>query len=173
MEGCSIITKNLSQVIAEEPGEKVLIIDLNFRLASKESGDNQPKGLSDFFLEDYQLDSVIKKTDINNLYLLPSGSLECNPLLIIESDKYFEMMQTLKKEYSFIIIDSPPMQQYPEATLLASNVDGVLLVVQAERTRREIVTDAVKKLETVNAKILGIVLNRKKHYIPKSIYTRL
>ena len=173
MEGNSITSINLSHVIAEELHSKVLLIDLNFRSKSKHYGKNQPKGLSDFFQDGFQLESIIKRTNLQNLFLLPSGSTECDPPKIVESKEFSDLMDALKKEFSYIIIDSSPFQYYPESIMLASKVDGVILVVQAEGVRREIVIDTKKKLNAVNANILGVVLNRKKHYIPKSIYTRL
>ncbi len=173
-EGNSITTINLSHVIAEYTSLKVLIVDLNFRSKSiYYDGKNQPKGLSDFLSDGVQLETIIRQTDVQNLFLIPSGSADCDPPKIVESKEFSDLMDELKKEFSYIIIDSPPLQYYPESIMLASKVDGVILVVQAEEVRRQIVVDTKKKLNAVNANILGVVLNRKKHYIPKSIYTRL
>ena len=173
-EGTSTVTKNLSQVIAEDLRLKVMLMDLNFRSSSKKFIRREEKGLSDWFLENsLPLKSIIKQTIVQNLCVLPSGNAECDPLSVQESKKFSGMMNELKKEFSYIIIDSSPLQYYPESNLLATKVDGVLLVVQAEKTRREIVIDTKTKLNSINANILGVVLNRKKYFIPKTIYNHL
>lgn len=172
-EGTSLIAKNLSQIIAEEPDFKVLLVDLNFRFKSIYYGNNNPLGLTDFFLKRVELETIVKQTDVPNLSILPSGQSECLPYKIVDSKEFHQMLDELKKRFSCIIIDSPPIQDYPESTLLASKVDSVILVVQAEKSRMDAIMDTKKKLDAVEANILGVILNRRKHYIPKAIYTRL
>lgn len=172
-EGGSSIARNLSHAFAKDTNSKVLLFDLNFRSPSHYYDDIQLKGVSNYCLENIELDSVINKTAFENLFLLTTGSARCDPLSLMKSGKFSELMEIVKENYFYIIMDLPPFQYYPESLLLASKVDGVILVVQADKTRREIVMDTKEKLESAHANILGIIMNRKKHYIPGLIYSRL
>jgi len=173
-EGTSTIAKNLSLVSAEDPKVKVLLMDLNFRSPLKESIRGETKGLSDWFLENgFPLKSILHQTTVQNLYFLLPGNAKSDPLRMQESIRFSELLNELKEDFSCIVIDSSPLQYYPESNLLATKVDGVLLVVQAEKTRREIVIDTKTKLNSIHANLLGVVLNRKKYYIPKIIYNLL
>ncbi|GAX59181.1 capsular exopolysaccharide family [Candidatus Scalindua japonica] len=172
-EGNSITTIYLSRVIAEESNSKVLLIDLNFRSKSRHYGNSKTKGVSEYLLEGVPLETTISQTEVENLFVLTSGNKKCDLAQIIKSKGFSDLIDELKNKYTYIIIDSAPLQYYPESIVLASKVDGVLLVIQAEEVRKQIVLDTKKKLSAVNANILGIVLNRKKHYIPKSIYAYL
>jgi succinoglycan biosynthesis transport protein ExoP len=171
MEGCSYVARNLALILAEEPSLKVLLLDLSF--AAPGDDREAPRGLADCVMSGVSCESVTLDTSVANVKILPFGKAECNPLYIIKSDEFTRVLEGVKKEYSFIIIDAPPLQHYPEATLLASKVDGVLLVIRSEKTNRQVVMDTKKKLEAAHARILGVVMNRKKYYIPGSIYARL
>jgi capsular exopolysaccharide synthesis family protein len=172
-EGSSVMSANLALAIADEADSSVLLMDLNFRSHSPYYLRHNVKGLSDVFLGSSEPQSVISKTNVENLHLMPCGAAECDLSNIVALRQFSNLIDALKKEYRFIIIDSPPLQNYPESTLLASKVDGVIIVVQAEKTRREVLIDTKKKLESAEASILGVVLNRRKHYIPRWIYTQL
>jgi len=173
-EGTSTIAKNLSRVIAEDPKIKVLLMHLNFRSPYKESIGVEAKGLTDWFLEtSFPLTSILHQTKVQNLYFLLPGNAKTDPLRMQESIRFSDLLNELKEVFSCIVIDSSPLQYYPESHLLATKVDGVLLVVQAEKTRREIVIDTKTKLDSIHANLLGVVLNRKKYYIPQIIYNLL
>ena len=79
----------------------------------------------------------------------------------------------LKKEFDYLVFDFPPIHTYPDIPILASLMDGVILVVRAEKTRYEVVQDAKEQLDIAHANILGVVLNRKKQVIPDFLYKRL
>ena len=172
-EGASAVARNFAKAMAEDPGSNVLLMDLNYRSPSIASLKKRPKGASDAFLEEAELEDVIATTDTENLFLLPCGLAQCDPHRMVNSKRFAELLAKLQRRFHLVVIDSSPIQYYPESTLLASKVGGVLLVVCAESTRREIVADAQKKIETTGGKVLGVVLNRRKHYIPKLIYNRL
>ena len=119
------------------------------------------------------MESIIQNSDLPNLSLINAGRQKCDPTEIIYLKEFSQTLALFQKDYSYIIIDSTPLQYYPESTLLASKVDGVLLVVEMEGTKREVVIDTKKKLDAVQANILGVILNKKKNYIPKLIYSFL
>ncbi len=173
-EGSSTVAKNVSRIIAEEPGLKVLLMDVNFCSMPQHVGQKLPPGLSNYLAEENSSpESLLSQGDVPNFYLLPPGNAVCDPARVLKSKKFAALMNEYKKEFSYILIDAPPLQYSPETNLLASQVDGIVLVVQAERTKREIVVNTSKKLNAIRANLLGIVLNRKQYYIPKALYTHL
>ena len=172
-EGASTLASNLARVMAEDGGAGVVLLDLDFRSVSQQPRKEQVEGLCDCVLTDVPLEGVVRKVGGAGLSLVGLGKAECEPMRIIESDKFASILDTLKKEFRCVIIDSAALGAYPESTTLASKADGVILLVQAERTRREIVADTSRKLAGSGAKVLGVVLNRVEHYIPRFIYRRL
>jgi Mrp family chromosome partitioning ATPase len=84
-----------------------------------------------------------------------------------------DMLARLRPEYDFVVVDSPPVNQYADASVLANKVDGVILVIEADRTPLAEAEAAKRQLERVGARILGVVLNRKRSYIPAFIESLL
>jgi capsular exopolysaccharide synthesis family protein len=172
-EGASTVAHLLSRTLAEEHGKKVLLLDFDFRSHRRNPERRVEKGFADWYEEGFTEDFIQAHPQLPNCCLLPHGSVPCDPPRIVDSPKFFEFIQNLKNLFSFIIIDASPLQPYPEACLLAPRVDGVILVVEAEGPRKEIVLDSVKKLSAGQSNFLGIILNRRKHYIPAWLYERL
>ncbi|WP_020589315.1 CpsD/CapB family tyrosine-protein kinase [Desulfobacter curvatus] len=106
------------------------------------------------------IESVVTKTDVDNLYLMPSGKIPPNPSEMVNSGKMAFALNHLSNVYDFVIIDTPPVLPASDALVLSPGTDGVLLVVKANQVNRKYIKDAVKQLESVGTKILGVVLNR-------------
>jgi len=94
-------------------------------------------------------------------------------MVIFESPKLADLIEVLRKEFDWIIFDCAPINLYPDSTVLAPRVDGVVLVIQAENKRAEVAIQAKEHLEQAGAKILGAVLNRRRYIIPEIVYRRL
>ena len=84
-----------------------------------------------------------------------------------------DLVEVLKNEFDWVIFDGAPVDQYPDSSVLARQVDGSILVVQAEKRGREVVIRAKNRLERSGGTIIGAVLNRRRHVIPQCIYSRL
>jgi capsular exopolysaccharide synthesis family protein len=153
----------------------VLIIDGNFRHPTLHLAFGLEKniGLSDLVLGDIDIQDVLRKTKLPNLSLITTGDFNGNPIEVLGSINLKGLIVRLKGQFDYIIWDSAPINTYAEASVLASQVDGVVLVVHAGRTRWEVVQNAKQQLEMAHATIGGIVLNRKKYVIPKFLYKRL
>ena len=82
-------------------------------------------------------------------------------------------VEALRANYDWVVVDGAPVTVYSDAGILAGWVDGVVLVVEAERTRAEVVTQAKRALEEAGAHIFGAVLNRQRYHIPPALYGRL
>jgi len=106
------------------------------------------------------IESMVTKTEVDNLYLVPSGKIPPNPSEMVNSGKMAFTLNHLSQVYDFVIIDTPPVLPASDALVLSPGTDGVLLVIKANQVNRKYIQDAVKQLESVGTKILGVVLNR-------------
>jgi protein-tyrosine kinase len=103
---------------------------------------------------------VIRPTAANHLFLLSAGFLPPNPAELVGSKKMQETIASLREQYDYILIDSPPVMQVSDAMLLSTIVDGVVLVVRSQETPKYVAKDARLRLSYARAKILGVLLNR-------------
>lgn len=144
-------------------GASVLIIDCDMRRPTmhKVFGVDNLSGLSTYLSRNIDVDELIQKLPIegSNVSLLPSGSIPPNPAELISSERMKEMLEMLSERYDHILIDSPPLINVTDPVILSTMVDGVILVVQSNKTSRDIVRRARQELATVGAKIFGVVLN--------------
>lgn len=110
----------------------------------------------------------LQETPMANLQVLTSGPIPPNPAEILSSRRMAEILVTLKGQADYILIDTPPIIAVSDAAILAPSVDGVLLVVNAGKTRRDLAVKARDMLQQINANILGVVLNNAR--VDKSAY---
>jgi capsular exopolysaccharide synthesis family protein len=120
---------------------------------------NQAHGLSTFLSRQVEIDPLIHKLWVPNLSVLPCGPIPPNPAELVSSERMKELLRELWAKYDHILIDSPPLINVTDPVILSTMVDGVILVVQAGRSTREVVRRARQELGSVGAKIFGVVLN--------------
>ena len=168
-EGKTTTVVNLALAFSQDE-KKVIVIDCDLRKPSihKQFRISNNIGLSDVVIDNSKLKKAINK---HNEYLdiLPSGKIPPNPSELLGSKAMENLLNELEEEYDIIIIDTPPVQAVTDSQILSTKVDGVILVVRAERTKKDSVKLAKAALEKVNAHILGVVLNgeertRSKYY---------
>ncbi len=174
-EGCSTVASNLASIFAKDGSLKILLIDGNLRNPSlhKHFELENDKGLSDLLLGRATADDVIQETTLQNLSVITGGNGKEDQTEFLENATLEEKLRSIKDKADYLIFDSPPVNAYPETHVLSSQMDGVILVVQAGRVRWEIAQKTKEQLELAHANILGVVLNRKKFIIPKFLYNRL
>ena len=149
-------------IALSQTGAQVLVIDTDMRkprihkIFDEENG----VGLSNFLSGHGDLKSIIKKTEIPNLYYIPSGPIPPNPSELIGSSLFKSMMASLGEQFDHLILDSPPVLGFADSIILSTSVDGIILVVLGGKTPRETLQRAKEVLHQVNAKILGVVINR-------------
>jgi Mrp family chromosome partitioning ATPase len=119
-----------------------------------------------------ELLTLIRKLKISELSLLTSGPQPDNPVKLFGREKLGRLIGTLKEFFTHIIIDSPPIFPFADSVLISAEVDGVLLVVQGDKSPQEVVLRSKKLLDDVDALILGIVLNNTKLQPFDSYYQR-
>ncbi len=163
-EGKSTVASNLALAISHGVKEHALLIDCDLRNTHNTPliRRNIPLGLSDYLMGKLNTANLIVRTGIPKLSVLPSGSIASNPVELVGSEKMRHLVKTLKSQYAnrYIIIDSPPIFLTTEPIILSEMVDGVVIVVHAGKTPREVVQKAVNSIN--KEKILGIVLNQNK-----------
>jgi capsular exopolysaccharide synthesis family protein len=149
-------------IALSQTGARVLIIDSDLRKPRVHRVFNEENGvgLSNFLSGHAALESIIKKTDIPNLSYIPSGPIPPNPSELIGSNLFKSMMQSLGERFDHLVLDSPPVLGFADAIILSTSVDGIILVVLGGKTPRETLQRAKEVLHQVNAKILGVVINR-------------
>ena len=149
-------------IALSQTGARVLIIEADLRkprihrIFEQENG----MGLSNFLSGNAQLDSIIKKTEIPNLYYILSGPLPPNPSELLGSSLFKGMIESLSERFDHIVFDAPPVLGFADSVVLSTSVDGTILVVQGGKTPRETLQRAKDVLSQVNARILGVVINR-------------
>lgn len=120
--------------------------------------------LSDLLAGNIAINSVCVPTEIPNLYVFDSGNRRIsNPVEVLSSIRYKEVLNELYDAFDFLIIDTPPVGLFVDAAVISSQVEGVLVVVQKGKTKREAVRAAMSQLEKANAHVLGAVLNGASH----------
>jgi capsular exopolysaccharide synthesis family protein len=102
---------------------------------------------------------LIRTDETTGLNILTSGPIPPNPAELLGSDQMRRLMTTLQSHYTHVVIDSPPISSFTDGVLIASMVDGVLLVVHGGRSSRHIVRRSKQLLNDVGAKVFGVVLN--------------
>ncbi len=172
--GVSTTVINFASTLVKNPKLDILLIDANLRspsLHSKFRVKSIP-GLVDFLTGDDSTISSIKVGQ-SNLHLLPCGSYHHDPVSLFSSERFELLLEKACESFDFVIFDTPPINDFPECCVLADKMDGTVLVVEFGKTRKHNALTAKKQLEETGSKILGIVINKRKYYIPPSVYRQL
>jgi len=159
-EGKSTTLFNLAYVCAQQ-GDKVLIVDSDLRRPVQHTilGMSNRFGLTNVLMRDVPIEETIKPTAIPNLHFLPSGKLPKTSIGLLDSQRMRELVKNLKARYDYVFFDSPPIIGVTDASILASEVDGVMLVVQYRKFPKVISMRAKRMIENTGSHILGVVLN--------------
>jgi succinoglycan biosynthesis transport protein ExoP len=164
VEGKSTTVANLGVVMAQA-GKSVIVVDADLRrpVLHRIFQLNNDRGLTDVLLSaEPLLDGHLQATGVENLRLLNTGPLPPNPSELLGSQRMARLIEQLKAEADVVLFDSPPSLAVTDASVLATQTDGVLIVADAGRTRRNLARESVERFQQVGAKTLGVVLNRLK-----------
>jgi capsular exopolysaccharide synthesis family protein len=159
-EGKSTTIFNLATVFAQN-GQRVLMVDSDLRRPSlhKLLSVSNSIGLTNFLLKQNSLEEVIQTTKLPTLHFLPSGKLPSSSLGILNSPQMKEFIRAVKERYDFVFFDSPPIMGVSDASILASEVDMALLVIQYRKYPQAMTIRAKQMVEKVGGRMLGVVLN--------------
>jgi capsular exopolysaccharide synthesis family protein len=161
--GKTTAVSNLGLALAES-GRRVLIIDADLRRPrlSETFGVQQDKGLAELLTtsrEKVSLESTIQPTAYPNLFILPSGDAGTELPRLLHSPRLEEILATVRNQYDFILLDSPPMMALTDARLLSRNTDGVILVCRAGKTTGEQLAFSHRRLAEDGIEVIGTILN--------------
>lgn len=160
-DGKSTVLANLAVALAQG-GKRVILVDCDLRRPTQHTlfGLDNATGLTTMMLDEAaQSKPPLRETPVDGLRVLTAGPLPPNPAELLGSRRMKETLAALLKKADVLLFDAPPVLAVTDALVLAVRTDGVLLVVKAGGTTREHVQQAKERLERVNARIVGAVLN--------------
>jgi len=159
-EGKSTTIFNLATVFAQN-GARVLLVDSDLRRPSlhKLLNVSNSLGLTNYLLKQNTIEEVVQTTSLPTLHFLPSGKLPSSSLGVLNSAQMREFIKRAKERYDFVFFDSPPIMGVSDASVLASEVDIALLVIQYRKYPQVMTLRAKQMVEKVGGNLLGVVLN--------------
>jgi polysaccharide biosynthesis transport protein len=159
-EGKSTTVINLAVAMAQS-GNRVLVLDTDMRRPRLHKAFGVPNdlGVSSLVLGEGSIDDAVKATEVPSVFVLPCGPIPPNPAELLHTKAFADLLEELCKRYDRIILDSPPVGAVADAVVLATQVDGVMMVVKSGKTNRDMARRTVRALRDVNASIYGAVLN--------------
>ena len=160
-DGKSTIATNLAISLAQI-NKRVVLVDCDLRLptVAQKLDIKATPGLSNFLSGDVPKIPVLKVTE-KGIAVIPSGVIPPDSSTLISSDEMKKLIGVLKENFDYVIFDFPPINIVSDAALLASELDGYLIVVNHEYSEYHMVEDAIRQMRLANAKILGFVYNGK------------
>lgn len=164
-EGKSYLSMNIMRTMAKL-GKTVALVDADLRrsVISAKYGlrfaePEHPWGLAHFLAGKVKEDDVIYQTDITGAYMVPVGREVSNPLPLLNSPRFDQLLETLTRLADYVIVDAPPVGTVIDGAQIAKSCDGTLIVVSYNGVRRQELLDAKEQLEQTERPILGAVLN--------------
>jgi protein-tyrosine kinase len=175
LEGKTTAALSMAYALAVNNIKRVLLVDGNSRapkLHEYFETDIAP-GLTDLFeSQETNISSVVRTTEYPNLFLMTFGNAsdQRSSLFTPENKEKFE---SLKQSFDYIIFDGNSMFGSAESALVAKNFDGVVITVNAENTKWEVVQQTIEKVQNLNGTVFGVILNNRKYYLPKELYGKI
>jgi capsular exopolysaccharide synthesis family protein len=160
-DGKTTITANLSVALAQN-GARVLSIDADLRRPTlhQRYGLTKAPGLSDLIVGNFPLADALQNTKVSGLQFIGCGYIPPNPAELLGSQSMKDLLALLKKRFDWVLLDTPPLLGMADASVLAPFVDGMALVVTAERSTRPALLRSIDQISAVGGKLTGIVLNK-------------
>jgi capsular exopolysaccharide synthesis family protein len=159
-EGKTTVATGLAIAIAQA-GQKVILVDCDLRRprVHRVFGKSSDRGVTTAVMDRGVLTDELLATDIPNLSVLPAGPIPPNPAELLQSDRFKQLLATLRESYDRVVIDSPPIVPVTDAAVLSTQVDGTVIVVRAFATARDLVLEAKRSIRGVGGRVIGAVLN--------------
>ncbi|MDM5441375.1 CpsD/CapB family tyrosine-protein kinase [Bacillus hominis] len=161
-EGKTTTVANLAVSMAQRD-EKVLVVDADLRTPELHAifGMENKSGLTNVLEGKAALEKVVMQTEIKNVHILTSGPEINNPAEMLSLPSMQNLISKAIEQYDIILFDSPPLLEVIDANILASQCDGVLLVLSCYQTASEAVVEANRALDLTKGKLVGAILNKK------------
>ena len=161
-EGKSTTSTNIAWAFARA-GYKTLLIDADIRnsvMSGVFKSREKITGLTDYLSGTKDLSHGLCETNVENLFVIQSGAVSPNPTALLQSDKFEAMIETLRKYFDYIIVDTAPIGVVIDAAIIVQKCDASILVTEASATKRREVQKAKDQLEQTGTPFLGVILNK-------------
>ncbi|MFE5321182.1 CpsD/CapB family tyrosine-protein kinase [Paenibacillus sp. NPDC056579] len=160
-EGKTTTAINLAVAYAQI-GKRVVLIDADLRKPSIHLtlGGDAGRGLTNYLLNDSAVDGIIQDSYVDQLSVIPAGSMQPNPSELLASSRMSLLLDELRERFDIIFIDTPPLLTLTDAKIMSAKSDGVLLVIEHGKLKRIVAKKVKEELELAKANLLGIVMNQ-------------
>jgi len=160
-EGKTTTLCNLAISMAQN-GNKVLIVDADMRRPRVHAvfRVKNENGLSEYLSGQIDMETAVKNTKIENLFLVNGGHVPPNPSELLHGDKMKEFLEKAHRSYDIVIFDSPPLVVVTDAKVLSEVTDGIIIVLRSGKTSKRVFPKIVQSLDNAKGKIIGTVLNK-------------
>jgi capsular exopolysaccharide synthesis family protein len=174
-EGTSTVVCNLAQVVAERFHRTVAVLDADTQNPTQHRffGVNPVVGWDDALKGTESAEKAFYQTNENQLWVIPVSSASAGTSPIIDTSSIEDFFGVLRKRFDLVLIDCPPTTVSSESITLSRKADGVVLVLEAESTRYPVAETVCQQITKADGKVVGTVFNKRRYYIPGSIYKRL
>lgn len=174
LEGKTVTSISMAYSLAVSTNVRVLLIEGNFQSPKIHEmfGVMPSPGLSDLLLSKSDYYAVVKKTEYSNLMIITLGSGSVKKIDAFDTEIFKEKLNILKKDFNYIIVDGSAVFGSSDPTYIAKSFDGVIFVVECEKTKWEVLQEAKDKVSKAGGNVIGVVLNRRIYYIPKILYAK-
>ena len=175
-EGTSTMARELAKTVSLRMEKHVLLIDFDRSrpdLHVYTRLEPEVKNDDDIVNGEESADGGLCRVEDSSLYVMPLFQRTMATPRAIESAREKGFWEPLKTKFDLIIVDSPPVTMFPDGPAVVSQVDGVVLVVEAEKTRWQVALSVKEKIIKSGGNILGIIFNKRRYYIPQWIYKKL
>jgi len=174
-EGATTLATSFAKFLSLQQHERVLVCELNARRPSFTDvfSINGNAGVTEYFLTDKELASLVQSPSSVDLDVIHIGRHDPTIIQVHLNQVFPRFIEEAMTAYDTVIIDAPPVISCPETPAMTPFVDGVVFVVQAEKTKREVAQRSLEAIANFKGNVLGVVLNRKRYYIPEFLYKRI
>ena len=173
--GCDWLCSVTARLLASSVPGSVCLVEGNLRSPSLTDSLDLAgaSGLVDSLRMDGPVLEFTRQLEPNNLWLLAAGAPAEDSTVLLNSDRMKDRLRELRKEFDYLIVNAPPLGAFADGLVLGTMVDGVVLVLEANSTRREAAVRVTENLRMANIPVLGAVLNNRTFPIPAAVYKRL
>jgi len=173
--GCSSLCVDIARLLAENVSGSVCLVESNFRTPSlpKLLNVDNHYGLADALRQEGAIKNFAKEIGPVNCWFLSAGLLQPDSLNLLNGERMKERLAELRQVFDYLVIDAPPLNAYADAMALGRLVDGIVVVLEANETRRESALRVTESLRASKIPVLGAVLNNRTFPIPSALYKRL
>jgi capsular exopolysaccharide synthesis family protein len=174
-EGTSTVVSNLARVAAEQFDRKVVVLDTDtlnpaqhrlFRV-------DRSAGWDDVLKRTQQLEMAIYATADDRVSVVPVSAAGAGNIRVIDAPAIADLFGALRDRFDLVLVDCAPATVFPDSLAIGPKADGVVLVLAAESTRWPVVQNVCHQVEKAEGRVVGVVFNKRRYYIPGSIYARL